>query len=74
MRLLHAGHADVVRAAARVLQRWTDDELRDALGGNICRCTGYEHIVEAVRLAGRRYAERDFAVRDAELPAESRSD
>ncbi|MCY3982689.1 MAG: (2Fe-2S)-binding protein [Roseovarius sp.] len=26
-----------------------DDEIRDALSGNICRCTGYEHIVKAVR-------------------------
>lgn len=27
----------------------TDEEIRDALGGNLCRCTGYEHIVAAVR-------------------------
>lgn len=27
----------------------TDDEIRDALSGNLCRCTGYEHIVRAVR-------------------------
>lgn len=26
-----------------------DDEIREALSGNICRCTGYEHIVDAVR-------------------------
>lgn len=26
-----------------------DEEIRDALSGNICRCTGYEHIVNAVR-------------------------
>ena len=26
-----------------------DDEIREALSGNICRCTGYEHIVNAVR-------------------------
>jgi carbon-monoxide dehydrogenase small subunit len=49
---------------------WSDDELREHLGGNICRCTGYQHIVEAVRLASRRYRERDFAVPVAELPAE----
>lgn len=29
-------------------QRLTEAELRDALSGNICRCTGYEHIVRAV--------------------------
>jgi carbon-monoxide dehydrogenase small subunit len=29
----------------------TDDEIRHALAGNICRCTGYVQIVEAVREA-----------------------
>jgi aerobic-type carbon monoxide dehydrogenase small subunit (CoxS/CutS family) len=28
-----------------------DDELREALSGNICRCTGYVHIIDAVRRA-----------------------
>lgn len=30
-----------------------DDEIREALSGNICRCTGYEHIVNAVRELAR---------------------
>ena len=29
----------------------TDDEIRDGISGNICRCTGYEHIVRAIRAA-----------------------
>ncbi len=29
----------------------TDDELRRALSGNLCRCTGYQSIVEALRMA-----------------------
>jgi carbon-monoxide dehydrogenase small subunit len=29
----------------------TDDEIRDALGGNLCRCTGYVNIVRSVRRA-----------------------
>jgi carbon-monoxide dehydrogenase small subunit len=29
----------------------SDDELREALSGNLCRCTGYAKIFEAVRLA-----------------------
>ena len=29
----------------------TDDEFRDALTGNLCRCTGYQGIVRAARLA-----------------------
>ena len=31
----------------------SDDALREALGGQLCRCTGYHGIVEAVREAGR---------------------
>ena len=27
----------------------TDDEIREGLSGNLCRCTGYEHIVQAIR-------------------------
>jgi carbon-monoxide dehydrogenase small subunit len=29
----------------------TDDEIREALSGNLCRCTGYQKIFDAVRLA-----------------------
>jgi carbon-monoxide dehydrogenase small subunit len=29
----------------------TEKEIRDAISGNICRCTGYQNIVEAVKLA-----------------------
>lgn len=31
----------------------TDEEIREVLSGNICRCTGYEHIVKAVKRALR---------------------
>ncbi len=31
----------------------TEEEIRKALSGNLCRCTGYQHIVDAVRLAAR---------------------
>jgi len=32
------------------------DEIREAVGGNLCRCTGYQTIVEAVELAVQRLA------------------
>ena len=35
----------------------TDDEIRSALEGNLCRCTGYVKIVEAVQLAAARMRE-----------------
>jgi carbon-monoxide dehydrogenase small subunit len=33
--------------------RPTDDEIREAISGNLCRCTGYHFIVEAIRSASR---------------------
>ena len=32
----------------------TEQEIREAISGNICRCTGYQHIVEAVKLAAKK--------------------
>jgi carbon-monoxide dehydrogenase small subunit len=31
----------------------SDEEIREALSGNLCRCTGYQKIFDAVRLAAR---------------------
>src|SRR5215204_854971 len=36
--------------------RPTDQEIRAGLSGNLCRCTGYQNIVKAVRLAADRLA------------------
>jgi carbon-monoxide dehydrogenase small subunit len=44
----------LVVAAADLLERNpapSDDEIREALSGNLCRCTGYAKILDAVRLA-----------------------
>jgi carbon-monoxide dehydrogenase small subunit len=32
----------------------TEDEIRHALSGNLCRCTGYQHIVDSVKLAAEK--------------------
>jgi aerobic-type carbon monoxide dehydrogenase small subunit (CoxS/CutS family) len=37
----------------------SEAEIRDALAGNLCRCTGYRGIIEAVRLAADELAGRD---------------
>ena len=42
----------IVISAAALLKRNatpTDDEIRHAIAGNLCRCTGYDKIVEAIR-------------------------
>src|SRR6058998_2719696 len=44
----------LVVATADLLRRSpqpSDDEIREALSGNLCRCTGYQKILDAVRLA-----------------------
>jgi aerobic carbon-monoxide dehydrogenase small subunit len=44
-------------AAEALLARRPDpneDEIREALAGNLCRCTGYQRIVESVRIAAER--------------------
>ncbi len=46
----------LVVATADLLKRVpspSDDEIREALSGNLCRCTGYAKIFDAVRLAAR---------------------
>jgi len=47
----------LVVAAADLLRRSpspSDDEIKEALSGNLCRCTGYAKILDAVRLAAER--------------------
>lgn len=40
----------------------TDEQIRTAIAGNICRCTGYVFIVEAIQAAARELRERGEAV------------
>ncbi len=39
----------------------SDAEIRDGLSGNLCRCTGYEHIVRAIRASAEERAEPENA-------------
>jgi len=47
----------MIMAAAQLLERNpapTREEIRHGLDGNLCRCTGYQHIVEAVEYAAKK--------------------
>jgi carbon-monoxide dehydrogenase small subunit len=39
----------------------SDDEIKDVLSSNLCRCTGYQNIVKAVRIAARELRARPRA-------------
>ena len=55
----------MIMAAADLLERNpnpTEDEVREGLAGNLCRCTGYHNIVKAV-LAAAEHARRGRARR-----------
>lgn len=46
---------------ADLLQKYplaSDEEIREGLSGNLCRCTGYQHIVQAVRAIVARRQEK----------------
>ncbi|HYX69970.1 MAG TPA: (2Fe-2S)-binding protein [Terriglobales bacterium] len=39
----------------------SEGEIREAIGGNLCRCTGYQHIVNAVQSASRKLGKQGGA-------------
>jgi carbon-monoxide dehydrogenase small subunit len=45
----------------------TEDEVRWAISGNLCRCTGYVNIVKAIRAAGAQLGEQDVPAEQARL-------
>jgi carbon-monoxide dehydrogenase small subunit len=50
----------MIVSAAALLERNphpTEDEIREAISGNLCRCTGYAQIVKAVQIAAERMSE-----------------
>ena len=48
--------------------RPTDDEIRDAIAGNLCRCTGYQAIVRAISEAALRRASEEVTSSRGERP------
>ena len=54
---LKQGHSSVVVRSAKALLDWnprpTETEIRTAISGNLCRCTGYQQIVEAITQAAK---------------------
>jgi aerobic carbon-monoxide dehydrogenase small subunit len=47
----------MIMAASQLLERHpnpSDEEIRHGLEGNLCRCTGYQHIVNAVKHAAKK--------------------
>ena len=64
----------LVMAADALLERNpspSEADIREALSGNLCRCTGYEKIIEAVRLAAARGAAVDRGGRTEAEEAEA---
>jgi carbon-monoxide dehydrogenase small subunit len=52
----------LIMAARRLVEEGpeelTDEDVREAISGNLCRCTGYVNVVAAIRLAAERQRER----------------
>jgi aerobic carbon-monoxide dehydrogenase small subunit len=54
-------------SAAALLARTTEptrQEVKEALAGNLCRCTGYTKILDAVELAAQRMRELEEAAEE----------
>ena len=54
----------MIMASAELLERTQspcDDEIREALEGNLCRCTGYQHIINAIQHAAGKMRTRKAA-------------
>ena len=53
----------------------SDDEIREAISGQICRCTGYENIVRSIRAAAlTEHAAREVANREASQTEPTRTE
>ena len=52
MRILHSRHDSLREQPSEPESKPHGGEIRTALSGNLCRCTGYQKIVEAVQSIG----------------------
>ena len=57
MRLLHTGHDHECQISVGQESHPTEDEIRRGISGNLCRCTGYNKIVEAIQYAAEKLGE-----------------
>ena len=48
----------------------SDEDLLDVLSSNLCRCTGYQNIIKAVRAAAKEMREKDERLRSCHMKAE----
>jgi carbon-monoxide dehydrogenase small subunit len=53
-------------ALLRVNREPDEEQIREAISGNICRCTGYQQIVEAVQLAAERMRKSNVHAAEAD--------
>ncbi len=56
----------MIMASTQILQRNPDpsaEEIRHGLEGNLCRCTGYQHIVQAVQCAAKKMKSKSVVPR-----------
>ena len=57
----------MLMTATEMLQKYplkTDEEIRELLSGNLCRCTGYQGIVDAVRQCARQRDAGEISIQD----------
>ena len=47
-------NAIILQGLLNTVAQPSEAQIREAIGGNLCRCTGYQQIVDAVQLAARR--------------------
>ena len=56
----------MIMTAAQILERNpdpSDEEIRHGLEGNLCRCTGYQHIVQAIQCAAKKMKSKTAVAR-----------